>query len=229
MRCPSCAATNPPQARWCGQCYTTLGDAVAPTAEPPGPPAPASSPDTDAGPVAAQPADRSALHPSTRETGIHRTDEGLAWTCHRCGIDNPLELATCTACGAAFADRFRDAEPEAPVDWRMATVLTAVAPGAGHLAARAYGTGVARLLLFVLWFGGGLVVATSAGSLGAAGPLLAGAAVLWVVSLLDIVRLQGGEQPLLGGRVLLGLVVAVLLLSMVGLFAAAGSGPTGAL
>lgn len=216
MRCPQCGATNPDSARWCGQCYHRFDE---PAAEP----APAQEPVPDAHDVIATEAPAPPpVEPAA--AGIRRAGDELQWACPQCEHYNPLELPHCEVCGSAFIERFRDSEPEQPHNWRAALAMTAVAPGAGHIAVGRYGTGVARLVLFAGWVLGAVALGASGGSraLLVVAPLLLGVLVLWGGSLVDIYRLQQGEREILGGRPLLWLVVAVLILMGMGLFGSLG-------
>jgi hypothetical protein len=89
----------------------------------------------------------------------------------------------------------------------------------GHLLAGAVGSGLARLLLWVLWAGAGLGSLGGARSSGLASAviLLVGAGVLWVTTVVDVAWLASGtSRQLLGGRrlaVLVGVVTGGLILS----------------
>ncbi len=97
--------------------------------------------------------------------------------------------------------------------------MSAFAPGAGHLAVGRYGSGWARLLLFVVWAVGAVMLSgAGARALGAIAPLLLGVVIVWVGSLVDLQRLQRGQEELLAGRRLLWLVIGVLLLLGIGFF-----------
>jgi hypothetical protein len=100
-----------------------------------------------------------------------------------------------------------------------------VLPGAGHLLAGRTGTGSARLLLWLLWLVGGLSTARGAGDVRLAAPglvLLAGAAVLWAATLVDVRRLAAGDDAeLLAPRPLLWLVGGVLVALVLAVSAAA--------
>jgi TM2 domain-containing membrane protein YozV len=204
-RCPACGATHPDAAEWCGQCYRRFDDDDA--AVP--------SPNGSVTPV-----------PDATAQGFRRVGDELQWECPQCGQLNGIELTACAVCATSFLQRFRSEEPEPPRNWVAAMVLSAILPGAGHLSVGRHGTGWARLLLFVVWIAGAVTLATSAGSgvLLVAAPLLLGALALWMVSLVDVYRLQQGHDDLLAGRAFLWLVVGVLLAMMVALFGSAGLG-----
>jgi len=225
MRCPNCAATNPEHARWCGQCFVPLKQTEPDTEPVPTPVAPAS-------PVVSVPAEpaggpSSASPPQViqqlRTPGMRRRGDEVEWECPRCGEYHSMDQLACDVCGASFADRYRPVEAEAPpVNWQLALVLSALAPGAGHVALGRYGSGLARLLLFVVWLLGAFALLSGAGSGAAfvAAPLLLGATVLWVTGLVDIQRLREGRPVLLSNRAFLWLVVAVVGVSLLGLFGA---------
>lgn len=205
MRCPACGATNPDGAAWCGQCYASL-------------PPPAATAAADLG----RPADK----PSGAVEGFRRRGEQVEWACSTCGAFTSLEQSHCGVCGSAFAQRFAADEPAEPPNWPAAVALSAVAPGAGHLALRRYATGLGRLLLFAVWLLGGLALLGAGGPVPlVAGPLFVGAAVLWAGSLVDVLRLRRGEPELLAGRPLLWLVVGVIVGSLLGALVAVASVP----
>ena len=197
MQCPACGATNPERAAWCGQCLTRFDQA-----------APASA-------VAQRPAASTSPHeavaPPSSE-GFRRVGDELEWACPQCGQFNSIDDVACAVCGTAFVERFRAAEePAPPRNWNQALAFSAVAPGAGHIAIGRYGSGWARLVLFLSWLVGALLMSGSGGAR-AGVPLLLGAAVMWGGSLVDLRRLQEGREELLVGRRLLWLVLSVLLL-----------------
>lgn len=215
MRCPACGATNPDGASWCGQCLHRF-DEPAPRAEP-APAAPVG------GAPAAAPAPASPTGGAAE--GFRRVGDDLEWACPSCGVFNRLEDTDCAVCGTSFVDRFRPQEPEPPRNWSQAVALSLAAPGAGHLAVGRYGSGVARLVLFFTWVIGAILLGGGAGSgaTPAIVPLLVGAAIMWAGTLVDLQRLQRGEDELLTGRRLLWLVIGVLALLGVGLVASAMS------
>lgn len=204
MRCRSCGATNPDSAQWCGQCLTRF-DAPAPS--------PA---------VATTTAPAAGTDEQTVASGnFRRRGEEIEWACPSCGEFNSIDLQNCAVCGTGFVEQFRADEVEADHNWSQALLLSAAAPGAGHLAVGRYGQGSARLVLFLAWALGAVVL--SGGGAPRAGlvvaPLALGALTLWSVTLLDVYRLGRGEAEVLTGRRLTWLVVAVLGLLIVGVFA----------
>lgn len=228
MRCPHCGATNAETAQWCTQCYRRFDEPVPP-------PDVVTTPDDDAVPVEqAGAGDETAIPVEAPETtepaqppaavdraGFRREGEELQWQCVTCNSFNAMEATICAVCGAAFADRFRDDTPEPPRNWGQALALSAIVPGAGHIAVGRYGSGVARLVLFVTWLLGAVVLGNAAGARGIAvvTPLMIGVLILWIGTIVDVYRLQQGDTELLTGRHLLWLVVAVLVLLGMGLFA----------
>lgn len=224
MRCPACGATNPETAAWCGQCYRRFDEEVAPRS-PNGSAAAPGAPAAPAPPPQTQPGSNGPSEGTVTSEGFRRSGDEIEWECPGCGTFNSIDLQSCAVCGTSFLERFRSEEPEVAHNWSTALLLSAVAPGAGHISVGRYGTGSARLLLFVAWVVGAVLLATSAGSGGliAATPLLLGAVVLWVLTLIDVYRLQQGESELLVGRTFLWLVVGVLLLLGIALFASVGT------
>ena len=165
--------------------------------------------------------------PADTPTGFRREGDEVQWQCPQCDRFNSIDVQHCEVCGTAFLERFQQHEVEPPRNWTAALLMTMVAPGAGHISVGRYGTGVARLVLYVGWVVGAMAVAGFAGGRGALvmTPLILGALVLWAGSMVDVYRLQRGESELLGGRSLLWLVVGTLVLMGLGLFAAvAGTG-----
>lgn len=209
MRCPSCGAANPESAQWCGQCLRRFDEEPADHAAHP-PPS-----ESEAGASAEAP-------PST--AAFRREGDDVQWACSACGQFNSIELSSCAVCGTAFVDRFRSDDPEPPRNWPQALLLSMIVPGAGHLAVGRYGSGLSRVLLFATWALGAVMLLGGTGRQAgvAVMPLVLGAFVLWIGSLVDIYRLQRGEEELLVGRRLLWLVVGVLLLLVLGLFASVG-------
>lgn len=204
MQCPACGATNPESAAWCGQCLARFDQPA---------PAPAS---------AASPAPAQGTVEPTSSEGFRRVGDELQWACPQCGQFNSIDDVACVVCGTGFVERFRAAEePEPPRNWNQALAFSALAPGAGHIAIGRYGSGWARLLLFVTWVIGAVLMGGSGGAGRAVVPLLLGAAVVWGGSLVDLRRIQGGQEELLAGRRLLWLVLGVLLLLGVALVTSA--------
>lgn len=156
------------------------------------------------------------MHPQpapSRESGFRRVGDELQWACPQCGQFNAIEDTTCVVCGTSFVERFRaDEAPPQPRNWNQALAMSAIAPGAGHLAVERYGSGLARLVLFLTWVAGAILLGGGGGggSLRAVAPLLIGAFVLWAGSLVDLQRLRDGQDELLVGRRLLWLVLGVL-------------------
>lgn len=198
MQCRACGATNPDSAAWCGQCLVRF--------DTPEPAATRAGPDTPAAPATAG----TATQPTS--DAFRRVGDELQWACPQCNQFNGIDDPVCAVCGTPFVERFRAAEePEPPRNWSQALAFSAVAPGAGHLAVGRYGSGWARLVLFVSWIIGALLMSSSGGAR-AGVPLLLGAAVMWAGSLVDLQRLREGREELLVGRRLLWLVLGVLLL-----------------
>lgn len=158
---------------------------------------------------------RSGRRPEVRRRG----DGQVEWECPVCASANLLAESACAACGASLAAGFasgREAAP--PVAPGVGLALTAVLPGAGHLASGRIGSGIARAFLYAVWLPGGAVLASAPGpgSMAVALPLLLGALLLWAASLLDTAALGGGGRQLAEGRALLWLVVSVLGLTLLG-------------
>ena len=130
----------------------------------------------------------------------------------------------CVICGTAFTERFKPVEePEPPRNWSAALALSAVAPGAGHMSVGRYGSGVARLALFLTWMAGALMLGIGGGrgAMLAVAPLFIGAVIVWAGSMVDVQRLSQAQEELLVGRRLLFLVIGVLVLLGAGLLISA--------
>jgi hypothetical protein len=222
VRCPACGARNSDRATWCTQCYASLGDALAPSPSGPSPgemsEAPTSeAPSAGAGPVPAG---------GGVDRDVRDRDGVVEWRCRRCEAWSPLLSPTCTTCGGPRQGFGEDTLP-APARLPDVSVLLAasvVLPGVGHLLAGRPGTGVARLVLWLLWLGPGLPAVLSAQGAVPALPglvLLAGAAALWVTTLIDVQRLAGGDgREVLTSRRLLWLVGAVVAGAVLAVFVA---------
>lgn len=233
IRCDACGATNGETADWCGQCYAPLARATDQAPAPATAPAPeqAVAEGVGVGVGGAEAGDPVA-------EGFRRRGGTVEWECPACGAWSTMETLACGVCETPLSARWLHTDPDDGVPatgrldepWTLAFALSAVVPGAGHIGLRHYGSGLARAVLFAVWLMGGVALLLAGGALAGA-PLLLGAAVLWAGSLLDIAALRAGRREVLGGRSLLWVVVAVLLLSMVSVVAAAlqtsAAGPTG--
>lgn len=104
-----------------------------------------------------------------------------------------------------------------------AVALNAVLPGLGHLLVGWVGSGLARIVLFVVWVVGGLLLASAGGAV-AALPLFLGAAILWLTGLFDGWQVATGARQVLSGRALLWLVVGVTLLATISVVASIVAG-----
>lgn len=212
MRCPACGARNSEDATWCTQCYADVRAAADPTMS--------TAPDASGGAVGSRSGAMTGdavTPPATAGRGtaagrdVRDRDGTVEWRCAACDGWTPLEVATCAVCGTA-----RRGFGEASKDTRFgeAEVVGAslVLPGLGHVLAGRVGTGLARMMLAVLWAVGGLVlVAGSSGVATLPGWLLLSSAVgLWVATAFDAKRLVDGEErQLLTTRRLGGFVLGV--------------------
>ncbi len=215
MRCDACGATNPADARWCNQCLASLVEGT----------------ERSAGDAPTEPSgvnDRGIEQPAVGVVAerFRRRDGRVEWACPSCGEYSGIDDTVCVVCATplvALFDEPEQAEQEVPAS--TALWLTALLPGAGHIARGQYGSGIARALLFALWAGGGVVMIGGPGPARTfvAAPLLLGALVLWLTGLVDVVGLAGGNRQLMDGRALLWLVVAVTGFTLLGAFGAAGT------
>lgn len=226
MRCPHCNATNPADARWCNQCLAPLVEPAATAPASPRPPA-EQRPPTPAGPtVEPAPGGEEWEHPE----GFRRTGELIERRCARCDAYYDVALGRCPVCGSdagiAAGTGALAGEGAAPAGhaWPAVLALSAVLPGAGHLAINRYGAGLSRAILAGLWLIGAVLLfgAGGAAALLGAAPLLLGVGVLWAASLLELLALSRGlERQVLSGRTLLWLVVGVTLATAGGMAVAA--------
>jgi hypothetical protein len=230
--CPACGARNAAAAPWCTQCYTSFADTrTAPTApaaapaaeEPPVQGPPGQEPPLQGPPTQEPPAQQGEAPPRAGAAADVRQDEQgrIEWRCATCDGWSPLEVAACVACGSPRKGFGDDRAVEVPDEQRV-VVLSGLLPGLGHLVAGRVGSGLARALFGVGWLVGGvllLVAAVRAGSgHWAAVPLLAGAVIVWVLSVVDAQSLARGQQrEYLDGRTLLWLMVGVTCLLVVAL------------
>jgi hypothetical protein len=228
--CPHCGARNAERAPWCTQCYQPLGahgDHAAETEDEQhaavrershgGGSVPADAPaGTDPTPVSR------ATAASTGDRDVRQDEHGgVEWRCATCDGWSPLAAPTCAVCGAARRG-FGEDRDRGELEEQRLVLATGLLPGLGHLQAGRVGSGIARAVFAVGWLVGGLlllVAALRAGSgIWAATPLLAGAAVVWALSILDARSLaRGVEREHLDGRTLLWLMVGVTCLLVVAL------------
>lgn len=232
--CGRCGARNASGADWCTQCFTPFASAApdpreegegtkradehTPVAPPEGVASPGARAPTDAGQTAGTPriASGGGRPSAPAQRDIRQTSDGdIEWRCATCEGWNPLSSPACLACGAAR--RGFGPEPEEPVDLPDEDRLVAYSillPGLGHLRAGRVGSGLARALFGVGWLIGGLLLLLAATRAGAAHlaavPLFAGAAAVWVLTVLDVRSLARGEHTeRLDGRTLLWLMAGV--------------------
>lgn len=220
--CRSCGARNAASAWWCTQCYTPLDESrVADRPErDPAPPAggrQAAAGDTDA---AADPGDTGgdpARHDAdTDGRDIRERDGEVEWRCGLCGSWQPLGRSHCATCGTertGFGYHPRPQRRSAPSVTALAAGV--VLPGLGHLLLGAVGAGIARLVLWVVWLGGGIWLLLEPASRNVGGVLVAGAVALWGASLVGVARLASGEPDPVGTRLLALGVGAVMLVTVV--------------
>lgn len=164
----------------------------------------------DAAPAAVAPA-------TSRDGRFRRTQDGLDWRCAACETWNPIERQTCVTCAEPFTRTFAPAEdaPRREVDEATAVGASIVLPGAGHVLLGQGPAGALRIILYVIWLLGGVVLLRSAAGSGQpvlpALPPLLGALVVLVASVVEVQRtVSGDDTVLLTPRVTLWLVVVVL-------------------
>ncbi|MEX2555121.1 MAG: zinc ribbon domain-containing protein [Actinomycetota bacterium] len=204
VRCPRCGAGNPSDAEWCGQCLERFGAA-----------------DADA-------SDISVARPE-----VSRAGELLTWTCPACDSPNPMDAETCARCGSAFTSFFARPEKVAvrPVPSGRAVALSAALPGLGHWSLGRAGAGVARVVLYLWTLGLSILLLTRPPAAGRAVVRMVGiafvlsAAGVWLVSMLETMRLaDGDERPVLPPHALTWLSAALSALLIFGLLGSALAG-----
>lgn len=222
VRCPSCGASNPSDAQWCGQCLKRFEAPPPPPAvdqAPAAPPAPAGAAPTETTP---------AVRPGVERGAFRSTEEGIFWQCSSCENENRLEEQACTVCGTAFAQSIKPPAPERPQrDPGTTAIVSLCFPGAGHAYLGMWPQAVARgvisvwVALMTLFF--------AIGGKGGSAPvaMLFGATAfgLWLTAAHDAYREANGEtaQVLLHGRRFTYVVLSLLMLLLASLFLTAFS------
>lgn len=248
MKCGACGARNVEDAAWCTQCYTSFAAApevegagsgvvgVESTAHVHSTADPGST--TEAGApgevgsttgVAADPEAESPAAETWSAPDVRAVDGDIQWRCTTCDSWVALEAPVCGTCGAArrgFGDAPTPSRQAADVPQQTLLAAGVLLPGLGHVLAGRTGSGVTRMLLWVLWSAGGLwwVLTTEQGRLPGL-VLLAGAVILWAATLVDTHAIATGStaEPF-GVRGLLWTVVGITgLLMLLVAFVAAGS------
>jgi ribosomal protein L40E len=204
VRCPRCGAGNPSDAEWCGQCLARFG---------------------------ATDADASDAAVATPEVG--REGGSLMWTCPACEATNPIDSGACGRCGSAFTSFFAQPQKAAvrSVPSGRAVALSAVLPGLGHWALGRAGAGVARAILYVWTLGLSILLLARPPVAGRAVVRMVGivfvlaAAGVWLVSMLETMRLaDGDERPVLPPHALTWLSAGLSVLLVLGLLGSALAG-----
>jgi ribosomal protein L40E len=211
IRCPSCGASNPAGAGWCGQCHRRFG-----------------GPDAGERPDAGVQSD--AIRP---RPAIRKRDDALVWTCPACDAENPIDATACARCGSDFAAFFREPRPafRSGVPSGTATILTALLPGLGHWVHRARRPAVLRGLLYLWSAGIAILLLARPPTAGRAivrgvGIIFAlSAAGVWLLSMLETMRLsEGDDRPVVPPRALTWFSAALSGVLFFGLLGAAIAG-----
>lgn len=249
MRCPDCGARNASTSDWCTQCYRRFGVPDQPLSTPEHAPesAPALTPEATPAQSPSEPAPDAADHaPAPAEDASEQPDhvvdtghdvrargDEVEWRCAVCDRWNLLTEPACTAC---MSPRQGFGEPvgrrSSPREVGASKVLatSVLLPGLGHVLMARYGTGIARILLFLLWGLGAVGLARGASGASTLAPalvLLLGAALVWAGTLLDARALvASSSQEVLSSRALLWLVVGVTMALVAALLLAALGGVT---
>jgi TM2 domain-containing membrane protein YozV len=237
MRCADCGARNADAAAWCTQCYRRLegpaaasgsasvevsaGERRASHAAPP------SGPDDQAAVPTPPPIPSAARAAAQRD--IRVDGDQVEWRCARCAGWTPLEQPSCAACGSArvgFAPTGATGTAVIAPVGSAPLVASALLPGLGHLLVGRPGSGVARILLWLLWAGGAGLTLVSVGVTSTALVLALAATALWAITLQDLSRLADGRPELLTGRVLAWSVVGVTAALVLSGLAGVGGSPS---
>lgn len=214
LRCPSCGAANPSDAAWCGQCHRRFGTPEAGVA----------SNGANAEP-SETPSHALFGHPS-----IANRDGAVVWTCPACDGENPLEATACARCGSDFATFFAGPKPvvRPRSSGSAAVVASAALPGAGHWIFRLTGPAIARAVMYVWTLGISFLLLArppaSARSLvrGVGAVFALSAAAIWLLSMLETLRIREGDRrPLIQPKALTWLSAGLSGLLLVSLFGAA--------
>jgi hypothetical protein len=223
VRCPTCNATNPETATFCGQCYERFPPAAAATSHTPPADHPPDETDGPAAPGAAPSGPDTPWHGSPGPAGARDAaaetavavgrfalgEEGLTWRCGICETTNAADAFVCSICGARMDAEARDPSTS-PVDRDRAIGLDRVLPGLGHLRSGQVGMGSARLGIVALWFLGALALLSGGPSgLLTALPLLIGMAVVWITGPADLAAALDGRTPRLDARRFMYVVIGV--------------------
>jgi ribosomal protein L40E len=208
LRCPSCGASNPAHATWCGQCLRRFGKDAP----------------SDATPARSTPG-RLVVH--TGEGGEQ------VWTCPACDAENPLEADACARCGSAFTSFFAGpAEHLAPrTSPAVALASSAVLPGAGHWLCRETAPAIARAVLYVWSVGISILLLARPPKAGRAFVRSIGACfvlsalAIWLLSMLETTRLVSGDRrPLIPPKALTWFTAGMSSLLIIGLLGAVLAG-----
>ncbi len=213
LKCSTCGATNADTAIWCNQCYTPFSKPEV------------SEPFTAsvATALAEQPSGNlSSEDESPGETAVAAGSKpdptGAGWTCTSCDSPNPLDINSCTVCGASIYDAFGAERHSSPdVEPRTALLWALFLPGMGHVKS---GEGLLGLTLAAL------IVFSAVASASFASASQSGAALFFgmiyfglsAISIVDAVSLANGNTPLLYGRritILAGVLVSVIIILVI--------------
>ncbi len=147
------------------------------------------------------------------------------WECKACGHDNEVQDSVCAVCGTTIFDSYGAGTDRKAADPEGALRRAIIFPGFGYpvLGLGAIGAVVGFLAVASAIVGVMMLLAGETVGL----VLLVVFLAIWAVSIVDVVRMAGGERtPLLRPRVLSivgGIVVAVLLLTVLAAFQSATS------
>lgn len=155
------------------------------------------------------------------------------WTCPACDAENPLEATACARCGSNFATFFAGPKPvlRPRASANTTVVASAALPGAGHWIFRQTGPAIARAVIYLWTVGIAILLLARPPASGRAvvrgvGAVFAlAAAAVWLLSMLETLRIREGDRrPLIQPKMLTWLSAGLSGLLLVGLFAAAIAG-----
>ena len=214
MTCPTCQASNPETAQFCGQCYQVfVSEAPAPATpalESVAPVVSGAVTTVDGAPGGADTPGDVPARPEAK-AGRFVTVEGEArWTCAVCDSLHPLEEFVCDICGTKM-DMESGGVEAAGANWEDARRLELMAPGLGHIRTGQTGMGYARLGVTSLWAVGALFLLLAGGTKGllVALPLLFGIVAVWGTGPGDVTAVRADRSPRLDARRFMYLVIGV--------------------
>ena len=201
IQCPSCRASNPPEASWCSLCFTPFGSdepdgdqvATATVPEPARREGDLAAPISPPPPPPAEGEQLAFLEPG---------NETKTWSCRFCETRVPVGQVQCPTCQQTIYDSFGGQPPEVDLD-PVEALRRSMLPGGGHFALQQGITATTILALTVISIGMGLYLLIS-GVFAYGALLIVIGLTLWLLAAHDAFRMASGhpEEVLLRPRVL---------------------------